>query len=169
MYPTGTTRSGDKHDFLSFPLLGVARAALSSSFHLTLFLPHFSNSSSLINDGCKFKPLPSEPSFLTALQFASKIAATQSSSQPPSQNQSMASNQGTYGGAPPTGYTGGPPAALRPGGYVSEDHALLWHDVILDDQRRKKRDLTRSSHSSNHLRNRNTRLIQDPLLQTRDR
>ncbi|KAJ5322907.1 hypothetical protein N7452_011196 [Penicillium brevicompactum] len=39
--------------------------------------------------------------------FAQKIAAAQS-------NDKM-SNSGTYGGAPPTGYTGGPPSALQAG------------------------------------------------------
>ncbi|KAJ6096616.1 hypothetical protein N7486_007362 [Penicillium sp. IBT 16267x] len=53
--------------------------------------------------------------------FASKIAATQNNQtqNPQGQGQTMSSHQGTYGGAPPAGYTGGPPAALRPGGYVS--------------------------------------------------
>ncbi|KAJ5653095.1 hypothetical protein N7490_000098 [Penicillium lividum] len=53
--------------------------------------------------------------------FASKIAAAQNSQtqNPQGQGQKMPVNQGTYGGAPPAGYTGGPPAALRPGGYVS--------------------------------------------------
>lgn len=55
-----------------------------------------------------------------SFQFASKIAASQQNQQnqqnPSSQNQTMS---GTYGGAPPTGYTGGPPSALQPG-YVSQ-------------------------------------------------
>ncbi|KOC16991.1 hypothetical protein AFLA70_404g000711 [Aspergillus flavus AF70] len=42
--------------------------------------------------------------------FASKIAASQNP-----QNMS-GNNSGPSGGAPPTGYTGGPPAALQPGG-----------------------------------------------------
>ncbi|CAI7618238.1 unnamed protein product [Penicillium glandicola] len=42
--------------------------------------------------------------------FAQKIAAAQ--------NNQMA-NSGSYGGAPPSGYTGGPPAALQAGGSVS--------------------------------------------------
>ncbi|KAJ5669438.1 hypothetical protein N7462_010508 [Penicillium macrosclerotiorum] len=64
--------------------------------------------------------------------FASKIAASQNSqnsSSQPSQTSSQPSSQtmpsntgsaGTYGGAPPTGYPGGPPAALRPGGYQQQ-------------------------------------------------
>ncbi|OQD73222.1 hypothetical protein PENDEC_c016G01453 [Penicillium decumbens] len=49
--------------------------------------------------------------------FASKLAAIQSQNPNPnqSQNQTM-SNTGSYQGAPPAGYTGGPPAALQPGG-----------------------------------------------------
>ncbi|KAJ5772950.1 Transcription factor RfeF [Penicillium paradoxum] len=43
--------------------------------------------------------------------FAQKIAAAQNS-------QTMA-NSGTYGGAPPSGYTGGPPSSLQAGGSVS--------------------------------------------------
>ncbi|PYH73426.1 putative transcription factor RfeF [Aspergillus vadensis CBS 113365] len=43
--------------------------------------------------------------------FASKIAGSQN---PPPNNMS-ANRPGVYGGAPPTGYAGGPPAALQPG------------------------------------------------------
>ncbi|KAJ5539352.1 hypothetical protein N7513_007684 [Penicillium frequentans] len=54
--------------------------------------------------------------------FASKIAAAQNNQtqNPQGQGQNMSNNQGTYGGAPPAGYTGGPPAALRPGGYPQQ-------------------------------------------------
>ncbi|KAJ5540809.1 hypothetical protein N7494_005885 [Penicillium frequentans] len=54
--------------------------------------------------------------------FASKIAAAQNNQTqaPQGQGQNMSNNQGTYGGAPPAGYTGGPPAALRPGGYPQQ-------------------------------------------------
>ncbi|KAJ5217021.1 hypothetical protein N7468_010029 [Penicillium chermesinum] len=106
--------------------------------------------------------------------FASKIAAAQSSSQPP--NQSMASNQGTYGGAPPSGYTGGPPAALRPGGYVSDHQLRAWvRDVIWiggekrEKEKRTDKELLNSNSNHQRHRSRNTRLTRDPLLQTRDR
>ncbi|KAJ5090193.1 hypothetical protein N7532_008877 [Penicillium argentinense] len=50
------------------------------------------------------------------------------------------SSGNTYGGAPPTGYTGGPPPALRPGGYVSRSvqDSTSWQKTGVDTQQQQQ-------------------------------
>lgn len=77
------------------------------------------SSHSLIFHLPSFPQIPTSSSFRIQLinQFAAKIAASQQNQQNPPTSQTMS---GSYGGAPPTGYIGGPPPALQSGGYVSQ-------------------------------------------------